>query len=82
MGETPELLTVEEVARLLRFAEGEAGKQAVRRLIRSGALPASRVGRGHLIDRADVLKLLEEKRRPVALAGGRTLERDQLGPAS
>lgn len=82
MAEIPELLTVEEVARLLRFSEGEAGRQAVRRLIRAGELPASRVGRAHLIDRADVLKLLEEKRRPVALAGGRTFERERLGPAS
>lgn len=72
MGETPDLMTVEEVARLLRFSEGEAGSQAVRRLIRAGDLSASRVGRAYLIDRADVLKLLEEKRRPVALAGGRT----------
>ena len=53
----PVFLTMDEAALLIRVS-----KQTIRRLIRSGDLPAKRLRNGQtvLIDRRDVLALLEE----------------------
>jgi excisionase family DNA binding protein len=71
-----DLLTIAEVADLLRFPPGAPGGQAVRRLIRAGELRASLVGKSYLIRRQDVDALIEARATrpagPVILAGGRT----------
>ena len=53
---TDDLLTRAEVARYLRVSD-----RTVSRLIRTGQLPASRIGRGVRIRRSDLLDLLNEK---------------------
>ena len=77
MGEDLDLLTCAEVATLLRLGsgDGDAGAQAVRRMIRTGELPASLVGKRYLVARADVAQLLAARRAPVILAGGREAPR-------
>jgi excisionase family DNA binding protein len=77
MTELPDFLTVDEVAARLRM-----GPQGVRRAIRAGRLRARKVGRGYLIDLADLrayLDALPTTPAPdVTLAGGRTLTREEL----
>jgi excisionase family DNA binding protein len=53
---TDELLTRTEVARYLRVSD-----RTVSRLIRTGKLPASRIGRAVRIRQSDLLDLLNEK---------------------
>jgi excisionase family DNA binding protein len=59
---TDDLLTRSEVARYLRLSD-----RTVSRLIRTGKLPASRIGRGVRIRRSDLLDMLNEKPR---ISGG------------
>lgn len=57
MGETPEHLKTDEVARLCRVE-----CSTVRRWIKLGVIPARRVGRGWLIPRSALEQILEVKR--------------------
>lgn len=49
----PKLLTAQEAAQLLRLSEA-----TVRRLIRQGKLPGTRIGRDYRIPRAQLIKSL------------------------
>lgn len=51
--EDPKLLTAQEAAQLLRLSEA-----TVRRLIRQGKLPGTRIGRDYRIPRAQLIKSL------------------------
>ncbi|HQS13156.1 MAG TPA: helix-turn-helix domain-containing protein [Sphingorhabdus sp.] len=53
---TDDLLTRAEVARYLRVCD-----RTVSRLIRTGQLPASRIGRAVRIHRSDLLEMLDGK---------------------
>ncbi len=55
-GATDDLLTRAEVARYLRVSD-----RTVSRLIRTGQLPASRIGRAVRIHRSDLLEMLDGK---------------------
>ena len=52
-----DLIEVEEVAKILHVTV-----ETVRTYIREGELPAFKVGRGYLVDRAEVYKFLEARR--------------------
>ena len=71
-GSLDELLTVAEVAELLKL-----NQQTVRNWIDQGSLPALRVGRRVRIRRSDLDRLLEES----YTAGSRRADRDQ-GPSA
>lgn len=69
--EWPELMTADEVARILRITSG-----AVRYMLREGQLEGIRIGRRWLIDKREVRRVLDEGKRErvvsaVPLAGGR-----------
>ncbi len=71
VGEVPEVLTVEEAARLLRISRGLA-YQLARRFIESGGkegLPVLRLGRRLLVPRSQIERLLSgELRMDVRIA--------------
>ena len=52
-----DLIEVEEVAKILHVTV-----ETVRAYIRDKQLPAYRVGKGYLVDRAEVYKFLESRR--------------------
>ena len=52
-----DLIEVEEVAKILHVTV-----ETVRAYIREKQLPAYRVGKGYLVDRAEVYKFLESRR--------------------
>jgi excisionase family DNA binding protein len=52
-----DLIEVEEVAKILHVTV-----ETVRTYIREGELPAFKVGRGYLVDRAEVYKFLQARR--------------------
>ncbi len=52
-----DLIEVEEVAKILHVTV-----ETVRTYIREGKLPAFKVGRGYLVDRAEVYKFLQARR--------------------
>jgi excisionase family DNA binding protein len=55
----PKMLTVEEAAAVLHLSE-----QTVQRYVRTGRLPASKIGRRYLIPESAVEELLEPKQEP------------------
>lgn len=57
MGEAPEHLKADEVAMLCRVTAS-----TVRKWIREGVIPATKVGRAWLIPRVDLEKMLEVRR--------------------
>jgi len=64
--EWPELMTPDEVARVLRKSPA-----AVRYMLRNKMLAGVRIGRNWMIRKDEVRRVLAEGTQPVALAGGR-----------
>lgn len=66
----PILMTVGEAAKVLRLSQA-----GMRKLINDGAVHATKIGKRWVINRNEVLRVIEEGTEPIELAGGRLAPR-------